>query len=77
MSLTEAIGKRVLELTKINNYSLQELAKEANVPLSTIKNLIYNKTTNPSTMVIYKICKVFNMELNDFFKSDYFNKKFK
>lgn len=72
MTLTEATAKRILELSKNHNYSLNDLAFYSNVPLSTIKNMIYNKTNNPSSAVILKICQVFNMELKDFYNSDYF-----
>lgn len=72
MNLTKNIGIRIKELAKLNGYSLQELALKSDVSLSTIKNFIYNKTNNPSTMVIYKICNTLNISLSEFFNSSLF-----
>ncbi len=72
MTLAQATGKRIMELASQNNYSLKMLAELSGVSLSTVKNMIYNKTQNPSSMVVYKICEILNMTMKDFYSSSLF-----
>ena len=74
MNLTQAIGKRILELKSVNDLSIEQLAKMAKVPPSSLKNLIYNKTKHPNVALIYKVCKTLNITLSEFFNSKIFNK---
>ena len=74
MTLTQAIGKRILQLKDLEDLTLNDLAKKAHVPLSSIKNLIYNKTNHPNTHLIYQICKSLNISLSEFFDSKIFKK---
>ena len=74
MTLTQAIGQRILQLKNLEDLTLNDLATKAQVPLSSIKNLIYNKTNHPNTYLIYQICKYLNITLSDFFDSKIFKK---
>ena len=73
MTLAQAIGKRILELTN-NKYSLKILAELSDVPLSTLKNLIYNKTKHPDSTIIFKICQTLNISMSEFYNSTLFEK---
>lgn len=72
MTLAQATGKRIMELANQNNYSLKMLSELSGVSLSTVKNMIYNKTQNPSSMVVYKICETINISMQEFYNSNLF-----
>lgn len=72
ISLSQAIGKRIMELASVNDYSLKILCELSNVPLSSVKNLIYDKTTFPNTAIVYNICNFLEISLSDFFDSKIF-----
>lgn len=61
-----------MELASQNNYSLKILSELSGVSLSTVKNMIYNKTQNPSSMVVYKICETINISMKEFYDSNLF-----
>jgi len=72
MYFKEAVSTRIIELCKENNITPNKLAELSTVPPSTLLALLANKVENPSSTVIYKICKVFKINLKDFYKSDLF-----
>lgn len=72
MTLAQATGKRIMELANQNNYSLKMISELSGVSLSTVKNMIYNKTQNPSSMVVYKICETINISMKEFYDSNLF-----
>ena len=72
MLFKEAVSKRIFELCDEYNYTPNKLAELSTVPLST---LLTNQVTNPSSYVIYKICKTLKIEMKDFFNSELFNYK--
>ena len=47
-----------------NNMTLRELADKSDVPLETLRNIIYNKVTDPKTSTMYAIGKVFGVSIN-------------
>lgn len=76
MYFKEAIRKRVLELCNKYNYTPNRLAELSAIPPSTLRAILTNKVDNPSSLIIYKICKTLNMEIKDFFNSDIFKEDF-
>ena len=77
MLFKEAISKRTIELCNIHNITPNKLAELSAIPSTTFNSLINNKVTNPSSYIIYKICKTLNIEIKDFFNSPIFiNNKF-
>ncbi len=74
MTLAQATAKRILELANQNNYSLKVLSELSDVSVSTVKNMIYNKTKNPSSAIIYKICVTLNIKMAEFYDSELFDK---
>lgn len=76
MYLCEAISKRTLELCNIHKYTPNKLAELSGVPPSTMKDLINERVSSPSTVVIYKITNFLGISLRDFFDSDLFNNNF-
>ena len=67
----EDIIKRINELLEFNHWTLYKLAKESDLPFSSLNN-IYNRKTFPSILTLCKICKGFNITLSEFFDYDKF-----
>lgn len=73
MLFKEAISLRILELCKQYKYTVNRLAEESAIPPTTLRTLLANKVENPSSTVIFKICKTLKISLKDFYDSNLFN----
>ena len=71
MLFKEAVSSRIIELCNKYNYTPNKLAEMSAVPPSTLRALLANNVDNPSSFIIYKICKTFKITLSEFFN---FNK---
>lgn len=71
-----AVSKRILELCNQSNCTPNKLAEMSGVPNSTLVDIINNVVANPSSYVIYKICKTLNITLKEFFDSNLFEQSF-
>lgn len=74
MLFKEAVSKRIVELCNKNNITPNKLAELSTIPSTTFNSLINNRVTNPSSYLIYKICKTLNIEIYEFYKTPLFNK---
>ena len=72
MKTREAIAKRIEELCKQNNLTINGLATKAAVPPSTVKNIIYGVSNNPGVVTIKMLCDGLDISLLDFFNSPLF-----
>ena len=72
MLLKEATSRRIIELCNKYGYSSSRLSEISRIPASTFSDMITEKRNNPSSLIIYKICKTLNIELKDFYNSDLF-----
>lgn len=72
MNTYSAIKTRLLKLLDENNLTIHRLALESSVPPSTIKNILYGKSTNPGMVTIKMLCDGFGISLNDFVNCDEF-----
>ncbi len=72
MKFKEAISLRIYELCDLYNYIPNRLAELSATPPTTLRALLSNKVENPSTLIIFRICKTFNIEVKEFFNSDLF-----
>ena len=68
----EAVSKRIYELCIQYNYTPNKLAELSLVAPSTLQGITSAKVTNPSSYVIYQICKTLKITIKDFFDSDLF-----
>jgi len=66
MDLRHAIASRVTYLRNYHNLTQIDLAKKSKVCQSTIAQ-IESKRRSPSIEVLWKICSVFKVSLEDFF----------
>lgn len=73
MLFKEAVSKRIYELCNKYNYTPNKLAEMSMVPPSTLRAMLTNKVDNPSTYIIYKICRTLNIDIKDFFNTSLFN----
>lgn len=58
------LSERLRELLKIHNMSKETLAEKCDLPLETIRNIYYGKTTDPKVSTVMRIAKVFNLSVN-------------
>ncbi len=61
--------KRINELRLAKNWSVYRLSVEADLPQSTITNMI-NRETLPSITTLDAICKAFDISLSEFFREE-------
>lgn len=73
MLFKEAISKRIYELCMIYDYTPNKLAELSSVAPSTLQDMLTRKVSNPSSYVIYRICKTLNISIKEFYDSDLFN----
>ena len=72
MKTQEAVAKRIVELCRQRDITINGLATKAAVPPSTVKNIIYGVSRNPGVVTIKMLCDGLDITLQDFFNSDCF-----
>ena len=72
MNTYTAVRDRLLQLCGQKNMSLHRLATESAVPPSTVKNILYGKSTNPRIVTIKMLCDGLGISLVDFFDTPTF-----
>ena len=60
---------RLETLLKERNWTVYKLAKESEIPFSSLNNL-FHRNNEPSLSTLRKICKGFNISLSDFFSDE-------
>lgn len=73
MTIKNAISQRIIQLCKENNITINKLSTLAGLTQSTINDVVYGKSNNPTVKTIYYICFGLGIELKDFFDSDLFS----
>ena len=72
MNTYTAVRDRLLQLCGQKNMSLHRLATESAVPPSTVKNILYGKSTNPGIVTIKMLCDGLGISLVDCFDTPTF-----
>lgn len=72
MNTYTTVKNRLLILCEQKKMSIHKLAMESAVPPSTIKNILYGKSTNPGIVTIKMLCDGMDISLYDFFNTDDF-----
>ena len=75
MKLKEAVSKRVIGICEERGITPNRLSEMSTVPSSTLRDLINCHINNPSSYVIYQICKALNISLEEFFNNELFDFK--
>ena len=74
MTIKEAIGRRITELSSQYDLSINGLANRAGIPPSTIYSMLNEKSKNPGVVTIQKICDGLEISVREFFNSALFEK---
>ena len=69
----EAIAKRIIELCEERNMAINALANVSGVSPSTVYSMLNEKSQNPGTVSIKKLCDGLEISLREFFDSPIFD----
>ncbi len=72
MEVSTIVRYKIKKLIKEKKLTIYQLAQYSGIPLSTLKNVIYARSTNAGIDTIYKICNGLNISLAEFFSGDEF-----
>lgn len=72
MDTIAAVRNRILQLCEERKISINKLAKLSALPPSSVKNILYGKSQNPTIITIKMICDGFGITLKDFFDAPVF-----
>ena len=67
-----AVKNLLIYLCGEKRITIHKLATESGIAPSTIKNILYGKSTNPGVVTLKKLCDGLNITLTDFFDTDVF-----
>ena len=72
MLFKKALSLRIEELCSERNITVNKLAETSTIPPSTLRDIVNCKVENPSSTVIYQICKTLKISLKQFYDSELF-----
>lgn len=71
--LKKAIGKRIVSLCEERGITVNALAVKANIPPSTLKNIVYGQVESTGVETIFKICAGLSISVQEFFSTSDFD----
>lgn len=74
MDTITAIKERILHLCAERDISINKLATLSALPPSSVKNILYGKSTDPKVLTIKKMCDGLEITLAEFFAGEEFEK---
>lgn len=72
MNIYETVKNRLVFLCGEKRITINKLATESGVAPSTIKNILYGKSTNPGIVTLKKLCDGLDVSLIEFFNTEEF-----
>ena len=72
MNTYTSVRERLLQLLELKKISIHKLSLESGVSPSTIKNILYGKSTNPGVVTIKMLCDGLGVTLAEFFSTESF-----
>lgn len=72
MNTYETVKNRLIFLCGEKRITINKLATESGVAPSTIKNILYGKSTNPGIVTLKKLCDGLDVSLIEFFNTEEF-----
>lgn len=72
MLFKKALSLRIEELCANKNITINKLAESSTIPPSTLRDIVNCKVENPSSTVIYQVCKTLKISLKEFYDSEIF-----
>ena len=73
METYTATKNRILQLCGQRNITINKLAAISALPPSSIKNILYGRSSDPRLLTIKKICDGLEITLAEFFDTEEFN----
>ncbi len=73
MDTISAIKERILHLCAERDISINRLATVCALPPSSIKNILYGRSTDPKILTIKKICDGLDITIAEFFSTPEFD----
>ena len=73
MDTYTATKNRILQLCGQRNITINKLAAISALPPSSIKNILYGRSSDPRLLTIKKICAGLEITLAEFFDTEEFN----
>ena len=73
MDLMTAVRNRILQLAYDNHISINKMAETSGLPPSSLKNILYGKSNNPTLLTIKILCDGLDITLAEFFDTQEFN----
>ena len=72
MTISEAVTKRILDLCKEKNVTINKISTMSAVTQSTVNDIVNGKSKNIGIVTIKKLCDGFGITITEFFNTDYF-----
>lgn len=72
MNIYTGVAKRILELCKENNITVNKLCTISGVTQSTVNDIVNGKAKNIGIVTINKLCDGFEITITEFFDTPYF-----
>lgn len=72
LTLEQAIRKRIIELAKERNITINKVSTLSGLPHTTLLSFMNNETHNPRISTLLHVCEAFDIELKEFFNSPIF-----
>ena len=66
MDTQKLVSMRIQQLCAEHGYNINSLARQAGIPPTTLKNIIYGKSHNPGIVTIKLICDGLGISIYDF-----------
>ena len=73
MDTVSAVRNRILQLCNERTITINHLASLSALPPSSIKNILYGKSKNPTLLTIKMICDGLDITLGEFFSTEEFD----
>ena len=73
MTLSDAVKTRIIELLKLKNMNINQLAIKAGINPATIRSILKDRCKTPNTATIYYICIGFQISISEFYNSKLFD----
>ena len=73
MNTYDILKKRIYDLCNEKGWTINKLATESGISRSSLKNILYGKSTNPGIVTIKIICDGLKITLAQFFDTEEFN----
>ncbi len=73
MLFKKALSLRIEELCSTRKISVNKLAEMSTIPPSTLRDIVNCNVENPSSTVIYQVCKTLKISLKQFYDSKLFD----